>query len=127
MTDHTSPALQTALAYHEAWTGKDFERAMTYIADDIICDAPAGRIEGAAAYRAFMGPFVQMLIGAEMIAAFGDDKTALVMYVTETVPVKHAPGAECVTVTGGKITYSRFLFDRTPFEAARQAVRHVAT
>ncbi|MFC5034316.1 nuclear transport factor 2 family protein [Streptomyces sp. DSM 41987] len=121
MTDHPSPALKTALAYHDAWTGKDFERAMTYIADDIICDAPAGRIEGAAAYRAFMGPFVQMLISAEMIAAFGDDETALVMYATETVPVQHAPGAECVTVKDGKITYSRFLFDRTPFEAARQA------
>jgi hypothetical protein len=47
-------ALDVALAYHEAWTSKDFERAMTYIADDIICDAPAGRIEGAEAYR-FMG------------------------------------------------------------------------
>ncbi|MFI9103039.1 nuclear transport factor 2 family protein [Streptomyces fildesensis] len=121
MTDHLSPALKTALAYHDAWTGKDFERAMTYIADDIVCDAPAGRIEGSAAYRAFMGPFVQMLISAEMIAAFGDDETALVMYGTETVLVKHAPGAECVTVKDGRITYSRFLFDRTPFEAARQA------
>ncbi len=58
--DSTSPALETALAYHRAWTSKDLERAMSYIADDIICDAPAGRIEGAAAYRAFMGPFVQI-------------------------------------------------------------------
>ncbi len=43
------------------------------------------------------------------------------MYDTETVPVKSAPGAECVTVRDGKITYSRFLFDRAPFDAARQA------
>lgn len=121
MTDHPSPALKIALAYHDAWTGKDFERAMTYIADDIVCDAPAGRIEGAAAYRAFMGPFVQILISSEMIAAFGDEETALVMYATETVPVKHAPGAECVAVKDGRITYSRFLFDRAPFEAARRA------
>ena len=55
-----------------------------------------------------------------MIAAFGDDTTALVMYNTETIPVKQAPGAECVTVNDGKITYSRFLFDRSPFEATRQ-------
>ncbi|MEU8803900.1 nuclear transport factor 2 family protein [Spirillospora sp. NPDC048819] len=116
-----STALKTALAYHDAWTGKDFERAMTYIADDIVCDAPAGRIEGAAAYRAFMGPFVELLVHAEMIAAYGDDETALLMYDTETVPVKRAPGAECVTVKDGKITYSRFIFDRVPFEAARRA------
>ena len=94
---------------------------MSYIADDIVCDAPAGRLEGAGAYRGFLGPFVQIVTGATMIAAFGDDQTALIMYDTETVPVPSAPGAECVTVINGKITYSRFVFDRAPFEAARNA------
>src|SRR5215475_1577107 len=73
MTDTTSPALRTALAYYHAWTSHDLDKAMSYIADDIVCDAPAGRLEGAAAYRGFMGPFVQIVTGAEMIAAFGDD------------------------------------------------------
>ncbi len=121
MTDTTSPALRTALAYYQAWTSHDVDKAMSYIADDIICDAPAGRLEGAAAYRAFMGPFVQIVTGSEMIAAFGDKETALIMYDTETVPVKSAPGAECVTVKDGKITYNRFVFDRAPFDAARTA------
>ena len=94
---------------------------MSYIADDIVCDAPAGRLEGADAYRGFLGPFVQIVTGATMIAAFGDDQTALVMYDTQTIPVKSAPGAECVTVRDGKITYSRFVFDRAPFDAARTA------
>lgn len=120
MTETTSPALRTALAYYHAWTSHDLDQAMSYIADDIICDAPAGRLEGAAAYRGFMGPFVQIVTGSKLIAAFADDTTALVMYDTETVPVKSAPGAECVTVTDGKITYSRFVFDRLPFDAARQ-------
>jgi ketosteroid isomerase-like protein len=115
-----SPALRIALAYHEAWTGRDLDRAMSYIAEDVVCDAPAGRIEGAAAYRAFMAPFVGLLRGATLIAAFGDQETALIMYDTATVPVPSAPGAECVTVRDGRITYSRFLFDRAPFQAARQ-------
>ena len=119
MTGSTSPALDVALAYYQAWTSQDLEEAMSYIADDIVCDAPAGRLEGAAAYREFMGPFVQMLTGSTLIAAFGDRETALVMYDTETVPVKSAPGAECVTVKDGRIIYSRFVFDRTPFDAAR--------
>jgi ketosteroid isomerase-like protein len=119
MTEST--ALAVALAYHRAWTSGDMDAAMAYIADDIVCDAPAGRIEGAAAYRAFMGPFVQTLRRAELLAAFGDEQTALVMYDTETVPVKSAPGAEYVTVRDGRITYSRFLFDRLPFEEARRA------
>jgi hypothetical protein len=121
MTETTSPALRTALAYHQAWTSHDLDQAMSYIADDIVCDAPAGRLEGVDAYRGFMGPFVEILTGSELIGAFGDDRTALIMYDTETVPVKSAPGAEWVTVTDGKITYSRFVFDRAPFDAARRA------
>ncbi len=121
MTEINSPALDTALAYHRAWTGHDIDQAMTFIADNIVCDAPAGRLEGAAAYRAFMAPFVQILRASSLIAAFGDDRTAVVVYDTKTVPVPSAPAAECVTVADGKITYSRFIFDRAPFDAARMA------
>ena len=42
-----STALTVAMAYYEAWTANDMDRAMKYIADDIVCEAPAGRIEGA--------------------------------------------------------------------------------
>jgi hypothetical protein len=126
MNDTTPAALRIALAYHHAWTGHDVDKAMSYIADDIVCDAPAGRLQGAAAYRSFMGPFVQMLTGSQLIAAYGDEQTALVMYDTQTVPVSSAPAAECVTVRDGKITYNRFIFDRAPFDAARQAAARQA-
>jgi len=118
MTETTSPALHTALAYYQAWTGHDLDKAMSYIADDIVLDSPGGRLEGADAYRGFLGPFLQILTGSKMIAAFGDEETALVMYDTETMPVKSAPGAECVTVKDGKITYSRNVFDSGPILAA---------
>ncbi len=77
MTETTSPALRAALAYFQAWTSHDLDTAMSYIADDIVCDAPAGRLQGAAAYRAFMAPFTQILKRAELIASFGDDTTAV--------------------------------------------------
>jgi hypothetical protein len=122
MTEPTTP-LQTALAYHRAWSGHDMDTAMGYIAENIVCDAPAGRIEGVEAYRAFMTPFVKMLKGAKVLAAFGDDATAMVMYDTQTALVESAPGAEWVTVKNGKIVYSRFLFDRLPFDEARRAAK----
>jgi len=112
-------ALTVALAYYRAWTGKDMDSAMRLVADDVVCDAPAGRIEGAAAYRAFLEPFAAMLRGATLLAAFGDANTAVIMYDTETPLVASAPGAECLTVVDGRITYSRFVFDRAPFIAAR--------
>ena len=117
----TDSALRIALAYHEAWTAHDMDTAMSHIADDIVCDAPAGRLEGAEAYRNFMDPFVRILKGATVIAAFGDDEVALIMYDTETVPVSSAPAAEYVTVKDGRIVYNRFIFDRAPFDAARRA------
>jgi ketosteroid isomerase-like protein len=115
-------ALETALAYYRSWTGHDFERAMTYVAEDIVCQAPAGELAGAEAFRGFMGPFVQSLTGATLIAAFGDETTAVVVYTAHTVPVSDAPGAECVTVEDGKITRMRIIFDRLPFEVARRSV-----
>ena len=121
MTEHSSPALQVALAYYQAWTSKDVAAAMRHLADDIVCDAPAGRIEGVQAYRQFLGPFAQMLISTELLAAFGDQTKAVLVYDTGTPPVASGPGAECLTVRDGKIVYNRFIFDRLPFEAARRA------
>lgn len=121
MRDATSPALKVALAFHEAWVNKDLDRALNYLAEDIVCDAPAGRMQGIAAYREFMAPFVQMLISSQMIAAFGDEDQAVVVYDTKTALVESAPAAECVTVLNDKITYNRFIFDRAPFDAARRA------
>jgi ketosteroid isomerase-like protein len=121
MPETPSPALQVALAYYQAWTGKDIDAAMGYFAEDIVCDAPAGRIEGVQAYRQFLGPFAQMLIGSELLAAFGDETTAVLVYDTRTPPVVSGPGAECLTVRDGKIVHNRFIFDRLPFEAARRA------
>ena len=70
---------------------------------------------------ASMGQFVQILTGSKLIAAFGDvARPRWIMYDTETVPVKSAPGAECVTVTDGKITYNRFIFDRARSRRARK-------
>jgi ketosteroid isomerase-like protein len=117
MTD--SPALQTALAYFHAWTGHDFDGAMKHIDDDIVCDAPAGQLRGAEAFRGFMEPFSRIVRRAELLAAFGDDETALLMYDTDTIPVPNAPGAEWITVRDGRIVRMRIIFDRAPFDAAR--------
>jgi hypothetical protein len=97
----------------------DLDKAMTFVADDVVCEAPAGRIEGAAAYRDFMGPFVGMLVRAELLGSFGDDEHALVAYDTETTLVPSAPAAEYVTVRDGRIVHSHFIFDRLPFVQAR--------
>jgi hypothetical protein len=68
-----------------------------------------------------MGPFAEILTHTNLIAAFGDNTTALLIYHTDTVPVKDAPGAECLSVKDGKITHMTIIFDRLPFDQARRA------
>ena len=69
-----------------------------------------------------MGLFSKSLTRAELIAAFGDETTALAMYDTDTQAVRNAPGAECLTVENGKITHMRIIFDRLPFDAGATSV-----
>jgi len=113
-------ALETALAYHHAWAGGEFEEAMTYVAPDIVCEAPAGPLRGAAAFRAFMGPFATMVHSSRMLAAYGDNQHAVLVYDTTTPLVSSAPGAEWHTVAGGRIVAMRIVFDRLPFDEARR-------
>lgn len=124
MSEITSNALETALSYFRAWTAHDFDRAMGFLAPDLVCHAPNGQLNGASAFRGFMEPFTQMLIRADLVAAFGDDHTALLMYDTQTALVPDAPGAECLTVEDGLITRIKIIFDRAPFAAARASGGH---
>jgi hypothetical protein len=56
MTDTVSPAVQTALAYYQAWTSLDLDTTVCYIADDIVCDAPVGRLVAVAGRCTFWRP-----------------------------------------------------------------------
>jgi hypothetical protein len=96
------------------------DRAMTYVADDMVCEAPSGRIQGAEAFHRFLAPFAQMLTGADLIAAFGDDQTAVVVYNPHTTLVADAPAAERFTVRDGRIVHDLLVVDRIPFDAARR-------
>ena len=126
MPENTSAALQTALGYFQAWTAQDFDRAMGFLAPGMVCYAPSGRIDGAEAFRGFMEPLSRLLVRAGLIASFGDERTALLMYDTATIPVPDAPAAECLTVEDGLITQIKIIFDRTPFDAARAAAAQAA-
>ena len=122
MANAESQVLRVALDYFRAWAGHDFEKAMTYISPDIVCLAPAGEIRGSEAFEEFMGPFVEGVLEARLVAAFGEEARALVMYDTATRLVARAPGAEHVTVEDGRIARMQIVFDRLPFDEARRRV-----
>ena len=117
----TSTALETALAYYRAWTGGSIDQAMPYLAEDVVCEVPPGRIEGAAAFREFLEPFAKRLLSSSVLAEFGDEETALIMYDTKTALVPSGPAADHMTVRDGRITHLRMVFDRLPGVEARAA------
>jgi ketosteroid isomerase-like protein len=115
-------ARATGLAYYHAWTSGDVEGALSYLSPDVVCDAPrAGRILGVDAYRPVLNEYVQILTGSTLVAAHGDEESALMYYVNETALVAKAPTVDYLEVVDGRITYLTFLFDRLPFEKARRS------
>lgn len=117
-----SQPIEIALAYHRAWTSGDMDLAMKYVAEDVVCDTPPGRLTGAAALRTFMGPFAATLTSSQLLAAYGDESNAVVMYDTANPAVASAPAAELYRVRDGYITALRIVFDRLPFALARGEV-----
>jgi SnoaL-like domain len=111
----TGAALQTALQYYDAWVDRDLDNAMSFVVDDIVCDAPPCLLEGIAMFRKFWNDFTGMCTSVTLVAAFGDDDSAVLLYDVETIPVDSAPVAEYLTVKNGKIISSRLVFDQTPF------------
>jgi len=110
-----STALETASAYHRAWTSGDLDGAFAYVADDITCRAPGGDITGKEAYRSYLGGFSQMMTGLTDVAAFGEDEHALLFHNPRTAVTSTAPAAEHFTIRDGKIVESRLVFDRLSF------------
>ena len=113
--DNPSPALQTALTYHRAWTSGDLDVAMAYVSDDIVCRAPGGDITGKEAYRGYLGGFLQVMTGLTDVAAFGNEEQALLFYCPHTAATSTAPAAEHFTLRDGQIVESRLVFDRLSF------------
>ncbi|SED89097.1 nuclear transport factor 2 family protein [Ruania alba] len=101
--------------YHQAWTSGDVDRAMTHVADEIVCRAPGIDLRGKEAYREFIASFAPSLTGIADIAAFADGDRVALFYYPQTAATSIAPAAECFTLRDGVITESVLLFDRLSF------------
>jgi hypothetical protein len=125
MTTAQTPAqqnvLDVALGYFNAWTKRNIEEAMTFVADDVVFDQPFGRAEGAGELRASLENFMEIYKGAEIVDAFADDHSAAIIYLTETIPAKTVPACEYLGIENGRISYKRLIFDRSPFMAGPDA------
>ncbi|MDR6989908.1 ketosteroid isomerase-like protein [Paenarthrobacter nitroguajacolicus] len=108
-----------AVAYHRAWTAGDLDSAAKHLTENVTCHAPSGTFSGRAAVRAFMEPFAASLTHSTLLAAYGNDSEAILMYDTATSAVPSAPGAELYRIQNDRIAEIHIIFDRLPFALAR--------
>lgn len=121
MTGTITSAQMVVEDYARAWTSGDVDTAMSLIADDIVCEAPAGKLEGLPAYRRFTEEFVAVLTGATITKVLGDGTSAAVVYTTDTKFAQGIQAMDYITVESGRIQHILTVFDRLPFS---QAGRH---
>ncbi|MDX3660130.1 nuclear transport factor 2 family protein [Streptomyces sp. ID05-26A] len=121
MTSATGAAASIARTYVQAWTSGDAEKALSLVADDVVCEAPSGRIEGIDGYRRFLAPFVGRMLRGEVLDVLGHDTRAVTVYSVDLPFVRNLHGAEHLTVTDGKISHVISVFDMSPILAARAA------
>ncbi|MEV6591901.1 nuclear transport factor 2 family protein [Streptomyces acidicola] len=124
MTATLRTAQKVADEFARAWLGRDVEKALGFLADDVVCEAPNGRFEGVARYRDFLEPFASSLISGTMIDVLGNDTHAAAVYTTETPFAKDFRGIDYITVKDGKITHVISVFDLSPVIRAGGDTEH---
>lgn len=121
VTEHSTPAA-LARAFTEAWASHDLDTAAGYLADDVTFQGPvAGQLTGKQAYMAGLTPFARNTTGLNILAAFGDDSQALIMYEAATATSGTLTCAELLTFRDGKIVADRLTFDTFPVRGSAGA------
>ncbi|MFI6700218.1 nuclear transport factor 2 family protein [Streptomyces sp. NPDC050509] len=124
MTATSGSAQKIADEYVRAWLDGDIKKALSFIADDVVCEAPNGRFEGLDRYREFLEPFASSIISSKVIGVLGDDTHAASVYTTEVPFAKDFRGMEYLTVKDGKITHVISVFDLSPMIQAGGNPQH---
>ncbi|ESY70563.1 MULTISPECIES: nuclear transport factor 2 family protein [Mesorhizobium] len=114
----TAP-LDIATAFTTAWTSHDLEKAASYVAEDVVFDGPMQKSTGKEPYLKGLTKLSQDVTGVRMIAAFGDDRQALLMYDLMTKSSGALSCAKHLTVSDGKIHSDKLTFDSKKLGSAK--------
>jgi hypothetical protein len=117
-------AQKIAEGFVRAWTDRDVDKALSFVADDVVCEAPNGTFEGVDGLRRFLEPFVGTITSATIIDVLGNNTHAAAAYVTDTPFLKNFRGMDYLTVEDGKITHVVSHFDLLPLYQAGGTTSH---
>ncbi|WOA54640.1 nuclear transport factor 2 family protein [Dickeya solani] len=123
MTTMSNKTLEIARTYVTAMAKKDVETIISITADNVVCTSPIGQTTGIERFQAFQEGFARMITNLTVLAIYGDDEQAVVVYDVETHPVPHSVVAELIKVRDGKLASTEVIYDATPFAAYMASVQ----
>ncbi len=104
-------ALSIARAYHHAWTGKNFAGAGRYLAKDLKTDTPINTYQGKKDFLEALERFGLLVIRADILAQFGTDHEAVLLYDLTLAPIGRLRVAEHFVTKDGRIVLIRHVHD----------------
>jgi hypothetical protein len=120
MSAETNP-IDVATAFTKAWTSGKLDEAANYVADDVVFDGPMQKSTGKKPYVEGLSKLAGAVNGVRMIAAYGDDSHALLMYDLLTERYGTLTCAKHLTIRDGKIARDQLAFDS---HKVRSAAKH---
>lgn len=108
--------------YHNAWTRGDFSAARTCLADDLDFKGSIDSFHQADDFIAALKQFQSMLRNVTLLRSFFEQDGAALLYDCDTAsPAGVIRTAEFFTITGGKISAIRLVFDASELRKMTQA------
>jgi ketosteroid isomerase-like protein len=105
-------------AYYDAWTAKDFDRAVSLLAPGLTVEVPVNEYPTTASFAAALKNFGSAAAGAELLAAMSEDEEGMLLYDMDVQGLGTLRVAEHFTVEDGKITRIRQIHDTAALRAA---------
>ncbi|MFC0624166.1 nuclear transport factor 2 family protein [Kribbella deserti] len=108
----TAPsAVRVALDFLAAFAAQD-EAGMAGLLDaDVIFESPRITLTGAGAVGEAIGGFARAVQSVTVIAAYGDDEHAVVMYDMDAGPLGTIRAADHFVVRDGRVVSDQLVFD----------------
>lgn len=117
MTHTSVKAVEIVRTYVEAIANRDVDTILSISSEGVVCTSPMGQTTGLKRFHDFHDGFARMLTNLTVLAVYGDDEQAVVVYDVETFQVPHAIVAELIKVKDGKLASTDVIYDATPFAA----------
>ncbi|HYZ56258.1 MAG TPA: nuclear transport factor 2 family protein [Streptosporangiaceae bacterium] len=94
-------------AYYEAWTAKDFDRAVSLLAHGLTVEVPVNEYPDTGSFAAALKTFGSMTTKTELLSAMSAGTEGMLLYDMDVQGLGTLRVAEHFTVDDGKITRIR--------------------